>query len=1213
MIGEELSRRYRIDSELGRGGMGVVYRAHDLLLDRDVAVKLLSPNRPSGMQASGRERLLREARAAARLNHPHIVAIYDVIVADGVAPGDGEGSTFIVMELVEGPSLQNRRPSGLDETLAVAGQICSALKHAHSHAIIHRDLKPENVLWAGPVVKLSDFGLARSLAARISVEGALAGSVFYMPPEQAMGKEVDGRADLYSLGVILYELAAGRLPFNADDPVAVISQHLYAPVVPPGTFKPDLPPPLEDLILRLLAKDPQGRPASAVEVLETLEQIRMGIAQVPGGLGLDLRQVAGVEGAAKPLRERLLQQITRGRMVGRSAEFQALRQKWASARGGQAQFVMLSGEPGVGKTRLANEFIAYARLQGATVLQGGCYEYEAAIPYLPFSEALGEWAGALPEAELRARLGSLAPELARLAPEIEARLGPLPVSPALPQEEERLRLFDHVARFLQEQSAENGLLLFIDDLHWADRGSLSLLHFLLRRLRGERIMLLAAYREIELDRTHPLAAALVEWNRERLADMERVQLGRLSLEDCQALLAVLFGQQEVSPEFTRAIYRETEGNPFFIEEVIKALIEAGQIYRADGAWERRNVEELAIPQSIKEAIGRRLDGLKEQTCETLQYAAVLGKTFEFERLAAFASGQEEMLLDGLDEALSAQLVRPAGGEAFVFTHDKIREVLYEELNPIRRRRLHLRLAESLEQRYPGPAAEPYVQDLAHHFLQGGDLQKGMQYAILAAEKAVRLYAYEEALRYYALAADCAQSLELPEKLVEVEEEMGDVHMNRGMFYPAVELYSKAIDQLTAQMEQASLAAERERLRERRAVLKNKIATAYAQVGDERGPALLREVQEELDPQTQLLELANNLSMQGRYLHYRGLHSQAIDFFQRARELAEPANLTLPLTYIYAYLSGAYQHLARMNESLEWARACLALGEREDIPFATALGYEFLAEGMYFLARWEEGIEFARKDHEIGERIGSLDRMAWAAFAHSASLFGSGRLEEARKLAETRLALAEQIGEHRLIAWFQGLLGLILSDLGHSEQALQVCQQAVENSDDLEQVILQCWARFALGYEKLKAKDWEGALELSRQQIELHTPLENQVARLYNAVLYPQALLGAGRAEEALGALEDFLASAGDIQADFFMSIVRRVLGQALAAVGRREEGREELDAAVEVLEARGIRLELARALQARGRLRKEGGDHAGALEDQRRAEELFKACGAPRG
>jgi serine/threonine protein kinase len=251
MLGTLLNNRYHLEAQLGKGGMGVVYRAYDTLLERTVAVKILGTE---GLGTEGRARLLREARAAAQLNHPNIVGIYDA--------GEAAGKSFIVMELVEGASLHDSRPETLGEILRIAGQVCAALEHAHANGIIHRDLKPENILIAtNGTAKLSDFGLARSLASRLTSEGSIVGTVFYLAPELAMGEPADGRADLYALGVMLYELCTGQLPFAADDPLAVISQHLYAPVVPPRAIQPNLPAALDALIMRLLAKRAGARRA----------------------------------------------------------------------------------------------------------------------------------------------------------------------------------------------------------------------------------------------------------------------------------------------------------------------------------------------------------------------------------------------------------------------------------------------------------------------------------------------------------------------------------------------------------------------------------------------------------------------------------------------------------------------------------------------------------------------------------------------------------------------------------------------------------------------------------------------------------------------------------------------------------------------------------------------------------------------------------------
>ena len=1178
-----LQDRYRLDAELGRGGMGIVYRAHDIVLDRLVAVKVLSDSK---LGTEGRARLLREAQAAAQLDHPNIVAVYDA--------GESDGAPFIVMQLVEGQSLAERRPQSLEETLDIARQICAALEHAHARGIVHRDLKPENVIVAhtpqpplpqeeGARVKLMDFGLARSVASRITQAGALVGTVYYLAPEQALGQAVDGRADLYALGVMLYEMTAGRLPFEADDPIAVISQHLHAPVSPPRAHNGAIPPALDTLIVRLMSKRPEDRPASAREVLQMLERVE----SAPGAPAEDLL---------------LLDRIVRGRLVGRSDELAVLRERWSHVQQGHGHLVLLSGEPGIGKTRLANEVIAYARLHGALVLQGGCYEYEATTPYLPLAEALRDWVSAQSAGELHDRLGLIAAELVRLAPEIEARLGPVAPNPPLPPDQERLRLFDHVARFLQTLAAGNGLLLFIDDLHWADHGTLALLHYLLRRLRNERLLILSAYREVELDRAHPLAAALVEWRRERLAT--RLQLGRLTLDECGALLASMFVQDSVSLEFTQAIYRETEGNPFFVEEVIKSLIEQDQIYLENGGWGRKAIAELTIPQSVKEAIGRRLNRLSAAGVEALQHAAVLGKTFEFSELAAAlgtaeTSPQEDRLLDALDEAIGAQLIRAGAGDAFTFTHDKIREVLVEELNPIRRRRLHQRAGESLERMVAGPASEAHVQDLAHHFLQSGDLRKALDYSLRAGERARRLYAGDEALTYFQHAAECAEALSLPDQLAHVHEAIGDIQVLRGLYGVAVDHFQRAL----------ALAETRET----RAAIKTKIGTAYGQTGDARGLEFLLAAQRELDPATQQDELAHTLTMLGRYHHYRAQHAQAIDYYERARALAEPLDNPLTLTYLYAYLAGAYQHMARYEDSMRWARQCLALGERKDFLFAQAAGYEFIAEDLTLIGRWREAIDYARRDRQVGERIGSPDRLAWSEFARGWSLLGLGELAQAREAALFSLDMAEQIGESRLAIWLGGLLGFIETALDHGDAAQAAAEGALKEADALGQVILQCWCRSGLAYLHIRRQEWDRALEHCRQGVALYTPTDNRGARVMIGGVAPEAYLGAGRLEDAARAASEQLALARETGSLHAEGVALRMQGQILAAQARWDEAARAFDEAIAQLDELGSRLELGHALQQRAVLRRAIGQPELARADAEQARALFEACGAPRG
>ena len=711
-----LNDRYELGEELGRGGMGVVYRAHDPTLDREVAVKVLSD---TGLGTEGRERLLREAQSVAKLSHPNIVPVFDA--------GESDETPFIVMELIEGASLHERPPEDLSSTVEIAKQVCAALDHAHKQGIVHRDLKPENVLIDSEgTAKLMDFGIARSMASRLTSEGTVVGTVFYLAPEVGLGQEYDGRADLYSLGVMLYELTTGNLPFSGGDPVAVISQHIHASVVPPRAKNPKIPPLFDTLIIQLMSKDPDARPASAGETQKLLGRSDL----------LDL--------AAKDEREVLvLDRIVKGRFVGREQELSEARSLWSKAEAGEGQTLLVSGEPGVGKTRLMSELSTHAEVSGGRTLIGACYA-EGGAPYAPLAQilrlALRDGSNDIPEFVL-ADVLDLAPELKPYFPDIQS-------NPPLTPEAEQQRLFENVVTFCGTLSEEKPLLLVLDDAHWADSGSLALMRHLSRRIRDKPILLLATYREIEIDEARPFREVLLDLNRERLA--RRLKLRRLSSQQTEDLLAAIL-EEEITPEFLEGIYRETEGNPFFIEEVCKDLVESGRLYYQDGSWHRPSMDELELPQSVREVVQARVSKLSDEDRDALTLAAILGRDFNFDTLSAASNLDEDQLIEALEEAEKTQLITEVSGEGgatFSFAHALIPATLVESVRTLRRRKLHRQAAQAIEKLKPEA-----FEDLAYHYEEAGDDEQALTYYTRAGERASGAFANQEAESYFRAALE----------------------------------------------------------------------------------------------------------------------------------------------------------------------------------------------------------------------------------------------------------------------------------------------------------------------------------------------------------------------------------------------------------------------------------------------------------------------------
>jgi tetratricopeptide (TPR) repeat protein len=1123
--GSILRERYRLDSEIGRGGMGVVYRATDLELHREVAVKVL-PTATSSVEA--RQRLMREARAAAALNHPHIISVHDV--------GEANGAPFFVMELAQGPSLAKSRPAELSRVIEIASQLCAALEHAHANHIVHRDLKPDNVLLSsslGGSVKLADLGLALPAdAARISRAGLIVGTAAYMAPEQALGQTVDGRTDLYALGVLLYEMTTGRLPFIGDDPLTVVSQHVHASVVPPRVLRSDLPRALEAIILRLLAKDPAQRFATAAETGAAL-RASLSAEELPS----DEEAVATVA---------ILDALSRGRLVGRAAELTEAIELWHRAREGHGHAVLFSGEPGAGKTRLAREVTIHASVDGAVVLSGGCYEYEATTPYLPFVEAFRRLVREeKDDAALRAKLGDTAPQIAKLAPETQTRLGPFPERAELPPHEERLLFFDAIVKVFVSLAGSKGLLFYADDLHWADRGTLWLLGHLLRQLREERVLILGAYRETELDRAHPLAKSLVDWNRERL--VTRLALKRFDAAETSAQLGALLGES-VSGDFTDAVFRETEGNPFFVEEVLKALIESGSVRRESGRWQRCDLDELVIPQSMKEAIGSRLDRVSQEANEVLRVGAVLGKTFTFAELQS-ASGEqsEDALIDALDEAVGAQLISANRSDSFTFTHDKIREVLYEELNPIRRRRLHRQAAEGLE-RTRTPSSHCAVEKLAHHYIQAADYESGLKYAKQAAAGAERLSAFDEAIVAFGRARDCAEALNLVDEQLALEEEIGKVYLLQGEMVAAGEHFERALA-LTKDPQV-------------RARLQCQAASSLVTIGDQRGLVHLREALQVLDPATHPLETAHALATEGRFHHLAGRHKKAIELLSRAAELVAPvaAAETVTtheasiITMLYGYLAGAYQHSGLFSDGDVWARKSGEFGTAHNIPFAQALGLEYLGENAMNRGEFAEGLNYAMRERDIAEKIHSRERRGWT---HMCASLCAMYIDEERAEREfvDGIALGESIGEVRLIALMKGNYAVFLSRRGGSflEQALKLAEGNFAQSETLGLLYTRAEGRRTLAQVRLARGELAEAERLCAEALELVSSTESVVSRLWLGPVYIESLLAMGQEAAANGDAEK--ANAKRVRAAEHLTVYQELVAECQSPMFKAEANR----------------------------------------------------------
>jgi tetratricopeptide (TPR) repeat protein len=723
--------RYQVKEFLGEGGKKRVYLAHDEVLDRDIAFAQIKTER---LDEESRERIKREAQAMGRLgDHPNIVTVHDF--------GEDEGQPYMVLPLLPGGDVEDliekapehRLP--LDKAISIAKAVSSGLTFAHSKGIIHRDLKPGNVwLSADGTAKIGDFGLAVAVdLSRLTESGIIVGTVAYMPPEQAMGGAVTPKTDLYALGAMLYEMVAGRRPFIGEDALAIIGQHINTPPVSPAWHRTDLPPALEALILQLLEKDPDKRPESASAVYQVLESIESGKIKA----GMEARTPA-----ENPLYRRVF--------VGRETELRQLQSAFDEAMSGHGSLTMVVGEPGIGKTALCESLSTYVTLRGGRTLVGHCYEEGSlSLPYLAFVEALRGYVLSRESSGLQKELGSGAGDVARIVSEVRDRLK-IKLRPPKDPEEERYRLMQAVTSFLKNAGNVQPMLLVLEDLHDSDKGTLDMLTHISRHLAGARLLIAGTYRDVEVDRTHPLSAALAELR--RMSSYGRVLLRGLNADEVKRMLESI-ARQEVPWGLAEAVHKQTEGNPLFVQEVVRYLAEQGLISREEGKWKssRETPLDMTIPEGLRDVIGKRLSSLSPDCNRLLSIASVIGREFALDILKAVANINEEVFLNALKEAVQMSVLEERsqlGSIRYRFTHAFFRQTMYEELIAPQRLKLHQQVARSLETQY-AKRIEEHAAELAEHFSQStdpADLAKAVSYGEMAAQRAVSVYAYGEAVR-----------------------------------------------------------------------------------------------------------------------------------------------------------------------------------------------------------------------------------------------------------------------------------------------------------------------------------------------------------------------------------------------------------------------------------------------------------------------------------
>ncbi len=1011
---------------MGEGGGKRVFIATDTRLHREVAAALF---KAEDSDETGLRRARREAEAMAKLgDHPNVVNVYDI--------GEEEGQLYLISQYMPGGDLHHMLTDAVDNRLAVeeviriGSDIARGLEHAHANGVIHRDVKPQNV-WLAPdgTAKIGDFGLAIAEGGtRFTAEGAMVGTVAYMAPEQGLGRAADARSDIYSLGALLYELLCGVPPFVGDSTAAIVSQHVSTTPVAPSWHRSGVPAALEQLLLKMLAKSPTTRPQGATDVRESLEVI------ASTGTGADTFDQDA----------RALDRISDGTFLGRERETQDLHAAVDEAVGRRGRCALVTGEAGIGKTRLATEVASYAGLRGAQVLWGRCYAGSGAPAYWPWVQVIRAYVHDHDPETLLSDLGPGASEIAQIVSELRERLPDIPEPPPLEAEEARFRLFDSIATFLRNASSKQPLAIFLEDLQQADPPSLTLLSYVARELTGSRVFLLGTYREDELESHHHLREVLASMSRER--GYSRIRLRGLSSRHVAAMLEGVLQQPLEEPRLlalAEAIHKESDGNPYFVEEIVRHLIDSGALYQQGGRWltDAREGEELGIPSGIREAVARRLASLCSETRELLTTAAVVGREFDLKLLARVSGLEPSIAFSRLQEAIDAAIVHAAAGDPgrYAFRHGAIRDSLYEDLKPTRRAELHIAAGEALEELYED-RIESHLSEVAYHFAKAapaGDVAKAADYAWWAGERAVSLYAYEDAVTQYETALRLFDALpDVPQRRCDLLLAVGDVRWRAGEAESARRTFTEA-----------AAVAHDLALHDHyaRAALGYGGGPGGFSVTDQGDEELIRMLRSALDA----------LPPRDSALRVRVLARLAVEL-RYARELSEADRLSAEAVEMAERL-GDTKILVLAIYSRQWStmgpdRIEEALAASDEIVRLARIGgdrdMEFEGHHLRLIALTQLG-DFDAVDTEItacDKLAGELrqPRYQWevAVFRTMRALM-QGRFKEGERLAQSALALGQRAQQEAAAVVFGGHLFLTRWAAGRLDELVDVGRDTAE--------------------------------------------------------------------------------------------------------------------------------------------------------------------------
>jgi tetratricopeptide (TPR) repeat protein/DNA-binding CsgD family transcriptional regulator len=930
-------------------------------------------------------------------------------------------------------------------------------------------------------------------------------------------------------------------------------------------------------------------------------------------------------------------------LIGRATQLEAIDRYISGTLAGECGVVLLSGEAGIGKSRLVAEARARAELAGMIILQGNSFEPDRNVSYAPVLDLLRAFKLAHPPDQTTPYWSRAAPELVRVLPELAAQLPGVTPTPPLPPEQEKLRLFETLVYFMLDLAAERPFLLIFEDVHWADDASLEFLLYLIRRLSGRQALLLLTYRDDEVQ--PQLAHFLATLDRYRY--VTEFRLPPLSVAGVEAMLNAIFAMQHFArADFLHVIYSLTEGNPFFIEEVLKSLIASGDIYYENGSWQRKPVGVLRIPRSIDDSVKRRAAQLSDAAREVLLLSAVAGRRFDFTLLQSLTGHSERELLSLIKELLAAQLVSEESPDLFVFRHALTCQSIYSDLLGRERKALHRTIGETLERLYgqgsrnsalsperregeaagqgsrseaAGSAPDAHAADLGYHYYEAGEWEKALQYGQLAGERARALYSPRAAVEHFTRALDAAQHLEMAPP--------AQLYRARGLAYSTLGEFDSARADYEAALAAGDLTSKWRSLLDLAVLWK---VRDYALASDyiQRAVASARELQGSLqggDPRALgycLNHVGNWNVIIDRPLAAMQCHEEALALFEGVGDKMGVAE-TMVWLGSASYSSGdairsanyyrrGVELFSELGDRTRVISSLAALSVRGATPLTDTLLPPPPPPDTRHPTPVTDGETAVKMAREIGWRSGEAFALAMLSFC----LGGQGEYGRALETGRSSLDITEEITDYPWMFLANHALGTLYLDLLDLNQARQHLDRALAIARGMNSLY---WVRNATGslastcilqgeYDRAEAL----LREASDPDPEAGSPLGAgspfredgptlTVGQRMALCARLEMALAVGDPDEALRIADRLIDTTVNMAQGEVIPRLWKLRGEALAALSRYAEAEECLRSALAAASAQGARPLLWRIHLALGKV-------YGAAKRQDEAHAEFRAA-----